>query len=54
MILANLFKLVVTDFFDDFCQLEVATLAPSAWKTAGGLAASGMATVVGRRQEETF
>ena len=34
-ILSRLFKLVATNFFDDFCQLEVDQLEPSAWKTAG-------------------
>ena len=33
-ILSRLFKLVVTNFFDDFCQLEVGPLRESAWKTA--------------------
>ena len=33
-ILSRLFKLVVTNFFDDFCQLEVDQLQNSAWKTA--------------------
>ena len=33
-ILSRLFKLVVTNFFDDFCQLEVDQLQTSAWKTA--------------------
>ena len=33
-ILSRLFKLVVTNFFDDFCQLEVDQLQSSAWKTA--------------------
>eukprot|EP00435_Cladocopium_sp_Y103_P025006 s735_g6.t1 len=32
-ILARLFKLVVTNFFDDFCQLELGLLRNSAWKT---------------------
>ena len=34
MILSKLFKLVVTNFFDDFCQLELDTLSNSAHKTA--------------------
>lgn len=34
MILAKLFRLVVTNFFDDFCQLELNLLQDSAWKTA--------------------
>eukprot|EP00435_Cladocopium_sp_Y103_P062973 s66_g24.t1 len=33
-ILSRLFRLVVTNFFDDFCQLELRTLGDSAWKTA--------------------
>ena len=33
-ILCRLFKLVVTNFFDDFCQLEVEPLQSSAWRTA--------------------
>ena len=33
-ILSRLFELVVTNFFDDFCQLEVDQLQTSAWKTA--------------------
>eukprot|EP00435_Cladocopium_sp_Y103_P017022 s3000_g4.t1 len=33
-ILARLFKLVVTNFFDDFCQLELEMLQGSAWRTA--------------------
>ena len=33
-ILSRLFKLVVTNFFDDFCQLEVEPLQSSAWRTA--------------------
>ena len=32
--MSRLFKLVVTNFFDDFCQLEVDQLQSSAWKTA--------------------
>ena len=28
------FQLVVTNFFDDFCQLELGLLQESAWKTA--------------------
>lgn len=34
MILTRLFKLVVTNFFDDFCQIELAPLSSGAWKTA--------------------
>eukprot|EP00435_Cladocopium_sp_Y103_P006698 s4577_g2.t1 len=34
MILARVFKLVVTNFLDDFCQLELAPLCTGAWKTA--------------------
>lgn len=34
VILARLFRLVVTNFFDDFCQLELGLLQSSAWKTA--------------------
>eukprot|EP00435_Cladocopium_sp_Y103_P026862 s4451_g6.t1 len=34
MILARVFKLVVTIFFDDFCQLELAPLCEGSWKTA--------------------
>lgn len=34
MILTNLFQLVVTNFFDDFCQLELGPLRVSAWRTA--------------------
>ncbi|CAL1140094.1 unnamed protein product [Cladocopium goreaui] len=34
MILTRLFKLVVTNFFDDFCQIELAPLSDGAWKTA--------------------
>ena len=33
-ILAKLFRLVVTIFFDDFCQLELDLIKGSAWKTA--------------------
>ena len=33
-ILSKVFKLVVTNFFDDFCQLEVGLLRQSAWSTA--------------------
>jgi hypothetical protein len=33
-ILAKLFKLVFTNFFDDFCQIELGLLTSSAWKTA--------------------
>eukprot|EP00435_Cladocopium_sp_Y103_P029262 s1712_g7.t1 len=33
-ILSKLFKLVVTDFFDDFCQMELGLLNDSACKTA--------------------
>ena len=33
-ILARLLKLVVTNFFDDFCQLELGVLTTSAWNTA--------------------
>ena len=33
-ILAKLFRLVVTNFFDDFCQLELGVLCNSAWATA--------------------
>ncbi len=33
-ILSRLFKLVVTNLFDDFCQLEVDQLQTSSWKTA--------------------
>ena len=34
VILSRTFKLVTTNFFDDFCQLEMAPLQESAWKTA--------------------
>ena len=34
MILTRLFKLVVTNFFDDSCQIELAPLSDGAWKTA--------------------
>ena len=34
MRLSRTFKLVTTNFFDDFCQLELAPLQESAWKTA--------------------
>ena len=34
MILTRLFRLVVTNFFDDFCQIELAPLSDGAWKTA--------------------
>ena len=34
MILTRLFKLVVTNFFDDFCQIELAPISDGAWKTA--------------------
>ena len=34
VIWAKLFRLVVTNFFDDFCQLELNLLQDSAWKTA--------------------
>ena len=33
-ILSKVFKLVVTNFFDDFCQIEVSSLRQSAWSTA--------------------
>eukprot|EP00435_Cladocopium_sp_Y103_P053347 s684_g17.t1 len=33
-ILSRVFKLVVTNFFDDFCQLELGLLRNSAWRTA--------------------
>jgi len=33
-ILARLFRLVVTNFFDGFCQLELGLLSGSAWSTA--------------------
>ena len=33
-LLSRLFKLVITNFFDDFCQLEVGLLRSSAWSTA--------------------
>eukprot|EP00435_Cladocopium_sp_Y103_P020512 s891_g5.t1 len=33
-ILPKLFKLVVANFFDDFCQMELGLLSDSAWKTA--------------------
>eukprot|EP00435_Cladocopium_sp_Y103_P008138 s3431_g2.t1 len=33
-ILSRIFKLVVTNFFDDFCQMELGLLNDSAWKTA--------------------
>ena len=34
IIMARLFMLVNTNFFDDFCQLEMSTLCPSAWERA--------------------
>ena len=34
VILSKVFKLVVTNFFDDFCQLELGSLRQSAWTTA--------------------
>eukprot|EP00435_Cladocopium_sp_Y103_P070065 s236_g34.t1 len=34
IILAKLFMVVNTNFFDDFCQLEVPELCQSAWDTA--------------------
>ena len=34
MILTRLFKLVVTNLFDDFCQIELAPISDGAWKTA--------------------
>ena len=34
MILTRLFRLVVTNFFDDFCQIELAPLSNGAWQTA--------------------
>ena len=34
VILSRTFKLVTTNFFDDFCQLELGLLRDSAWKTA--------------------
>ena len=34
LILSRTFKLVTTNFFDDFCQLETGPLRESAWKTA--------------------
>ena len=34
VILSKVFKLVVTNFFDDFCQLELGLLRQSAWTTA--------------------
>ena len=33
-ILAKCFKLVVTNFFDDFCQLELSPLSSNAWSVA--------------------
>eukprot|EP00435_Cladocopium_sp_Y103_P059286 s1864_g21.t1 len=33
-ILSRLFKLVITNFFDDFCQMELGLLNDSAWKTS--------------------
>ena len=33
-ILARIFRLVATNFFDDFCQMELQPLTGSAWKTA--------------------
>lgn len=33
-ILSRVFKLATTNFFDDFCQLELGLLKESAWKTA--------------------
>lgn len=53
MILTNLFKLVVTNFFEEFWQLEVEALVTSAWKTEEAvLQPPGVATVIGRRQEK--
>ena len=34
VILSRTFKLVTTNFFDDFCQMELGLLRDSAWKTA--------------------
>lgn len=34
VILSRTFKLVTTNFFDDFCQMELGLLCDSAWKTA--------------------
>ena len=34
MVLSRVFKLVVTNFFDGFCQLELGALCKSAWTTA--------------------
>ena len=39
MVMSRLFKLVVTNFFDDFCQLEVGLLRTSAWSTAEAIMA---------------
>ena len=39
MVMSRLFKLVVTNFFDDFCQLEVGLLRSPAWSTAEALVA---------------
>ena len=33
-VLSRIFKLVITNFFDDFCQLETGLLRTSAWTTA--------------------
>ena len=33
-LMSRLFKLVITNFFDDFCQIEVGLLRSSAWTTA--------------------
>ena len=54
-ILSRLFKLVVTNFFDDFCQLEVDQLQSSAWKTAeNGHGTSWVGHLYGRRQAQAF
>ena len=34
IIMSKLFLLVNTNFFDDFCQLEIPKLCKSAWDTA--------------------
>ena len=34
IIMAELFLVVNTNFFDDFCQIEVEDLCESAWSTA--------------------
>ena len=54
-ILSTVFKLVVTNFFDDFCQLEVSVLRQSAWSTAETvMSLVGWSISVGDDQRKPF